>query len=154
LDCSTIIIQKLDRLARDLTVQEIIVQDIQKKGLHLVSVQEGPDLASDDPTRTMVRQIMGAVSQYEKTMIVQKLKIARERVKARDGKCEGRKSYEETDPQLIALLRGLYRKPRGGKRASCVQIARELNNRGIKTRYGKQFSPQHVNNLLVRYKIR
>ena len=39
-----------------------------------------PDAFLDDgPTATMVRQILGAVSQFEKAMLVAKLKGARER---------------------------------------------------------------------------
>src|SRR5580700_10407142 len=60
-----VIIEKLDRLARDLMVQETIIADLRKHGFEVVSVAE-PDLCSDDPTRVMVRQMMGAVAQYEK----------------------------------------------------------------------------------------
>jgi DNA invertase Pin-like site-specific DNA recombinase len=40
----------------------------------------------------MVRQILGAVSQFEKAMLVAKLKGARERKRTATGKCEGRKT--------------------------------------------------------------
>jgi DNA invertase Pin-like site-specific DNA recombinase len=46
----------------------------------------------------MVRQILGAVSQFEKAMLVAKLKGARERKHAATGKCEGRKTYAERSP--------------------------------------------------------
>src|SRR5690349_10559244 len=44
-----VIIEKLDRLARDLMVQETIIGDLRKSGFELVSVCE-PDLCSDDPS--------------------------------------------------------------------------------------------------------
>jgi hypothetical protein len=43
----TIIVEKLDRLARDLMIQEHIIQDLGKRGIKLISVTE-PDLCSDD----------------------------------------------------------------------------------------------------------
>ncbi len=93
-DVKVVIIEKLDRLARDLMVQETIIGDLRKRGIELVSVAE-PDLCSDDPSRKLVRQIFGAISEYEKAMIVLKLRGARQRMKARTGRCEGMKPYGE-----------------------------------------------------------
>jgi DNA invertase Pin-like site-specific DNA recombinase len=53
-----VIIEKLDRLARDLMVQETIIADLRKHGFRLVSVAE-PNLMANDPTRILVRQMMG-----------------------------------------------------------------------------------------------
>ena len=49
----TVIIEKLDRLARDLMIQESIIGDLRKRGFHLISVTE-PDLCSDATTRVMM----------------------------------------------------------------------------------------------------
>ena len=87
-----VLIEKLDRLARDLMVQETIIADFRKKGFELISVME-PDLLQNDPTRILMRQIFGAIAQYEKNMIVAKLRGARQRMKDRTGQCEGRKGY-------------------------------------------------------------
>jgi hypothetical protein len=43
------------------------------------------------------------------TMIVAKLRGARERVRRTKGKCEGRKSYAEAKPELVALAKQLKR---------------------------------------------
>src|SRR5690349_23102280 len=87
-----VIIEKLDRLARDLMVQESIIADLRKHSFELVSVAE-PDLMANDPTRILVRQMMGAVAEYEKSQIVLKLRGARMRKKAATGRCEGRKPF-------------------------------------------------------------
>src|SRR5215467_13512268 len=105
----TVIIERLDRLARDLMVQETIIGDLRKHGFDLISVAE-PDLLQDDPTRKLMRQIMGAIAEYEKTMIVLKLRGARQRMKAKTGRCEGRKPYgfyegEETALERMRVLR-------------------------------------------------
>src|SRR5690242_1390791 len=87
-----VLIEKLDRLARDLMVQETIIGDLRKNGFDLISVAE-PDLLQDDPSRKLMRQIFGAIAEYEKTMIVLKLRGARMRMRAKTGRCEGAKPY-------------------------------------------------------------
>ena len=59
-----VLLEKLDRLARDLMIQETIIGDLRKYGFELVSVIE-PDLCQDDPTRKLMRQIIGAIAEYE-----------------------------------------------------------------------------------------
>lgn len=97
-----VIIEKLDRLARDLMVQETIIADLRKHGFELVSVAE-PDRMANDPTRILVRQMMGAVAQYEKSQIVLKLRGARVRKRAIEGRCEGRKPYGYYEGEAVAL---------------------------------------------------
>jgi DNA invertase Pin-like site-specific DNA recombinase len=87
-----VLVERLDRLARFLTVQESILQGLKRKKFELVSVTE-PDLCSDDPPRTLMRQVLGAFSEYERSMIVLKLRGARQRMKSKAGRCEGRKPY-------------------------------------------------------------
>jgi DNA invertase Pin-like site-specific DNA recombinase len=82
----TVIVEKMDRLARDLLIQETIISDFREKGISLISAVEGSDLLDVDPTRQLVRQVLGAISEYEKTMLVQKLRVARQRKKAKTGK--------------------------------------------------------------------
>ena len=48
---------------------------------------------------------LGAISEFEKTLLVAKLKAARDRKKAATGKCGGRKSYEERSPEMVALAK-------------------------------------------------
>ena len=111
-----VIIEKLDRLARDLMVQEAIIADLRKHGFELVSVAE-PDLMANDPTRILVRQMMGAVAQYEKSQIVLKLRGARMRKRAKEGRCEGRNPYGYNDGEGAALERlGTLRGRRSGFR--------------------------------------
>jgi hypothetical protein len=50
------------------------------------------------PPSRSAKSILGAVAELDKAMTVAKLKGARNRVRRRAGKCEGRKSYAERDP--------------------------------------------------------
>jgi len=60
------------------------------QGITLLPV-DGPDYFTDEtPTAVMVRQILGAVSQFEKTSLVQKLRQARERKRLKAGVKAGR----------------------------------------------------------------
>jgi DNA invertase Pin-like site-specific DNA recombinase len=149
-----VLIEKVDRLARDLMVQEAIINDFKEHGFSLVSVTENEDLLSQDPTRKLVRQVLGAIAEYDKSMLVLKLAAARERKKRLTGKCEGRKSYAE-DPRTVMVLeeiRRLRRKPKGGRRMTFEKIAEELNAKGLRTMDGKEFTGNNVAVILHRVK--
>jgi len=45
------------------------------------------------PRAKLVRQVLGAISEFDKAMTVAKLRGARERKRREAGKCEGRKSH-------------------------------------------------------------
>jgi DNA invertase Pin-like site-specific DNA recombinase len=59
------------------------------------------ELYCDTPTAVLVRQVLGAIAQFEKASLVAKLKAARDRKRAAAGKCEGRKSWAEINPELV-----------------------------------------------------
>jgi DNA invertase Pin-like site-specific DNA recombinase len=143
---TTVVIERLDRLARDLMVQEAIIRDFQKHGFSLISVVEGPDLCGEDPYRKLIRQIMGAFAEYDKTMLVAKLRASRERMKARGQKCEGRPGYRDSEEGKAVLrkIHALRREPKYGKRRTWQQIADELNEQGVKTLDGGTWSLQRV----------
>jgi hypothetical protein len=76
----------------------------------------------------MVRQILGAVSQFEKAGLVAKLRHARDRKRAATGRCEGRRPVSA---EVIAEARRLARRsPKTGKRRSLRVIACELARLG------------------------
>src|SRR5262249_9801661 len=59
------------------------------------------------PTAVLVRQVLGAIAQFDKATLVAKLRGARNRKREEQGKCEGRKTYAERDPDLVAKAREL-----------------------------------------------
>lgn len=141
-----VLVEKLDRLARDLMIQETIIGDLRKNGFDLISVSE-PDLLKDDPSRKLMRQIFGAIAEYEKTMIVLKLRGARARSRAKNGRCEGVKpfGYFEGEPEVLARLKALRREGLGFDR-----IAAALNQENVPTRTGKPWHGVVVNRILSR----
>jgi DNA invertase Pin-like site-specific DNA recombinase len=142
----TVLVERLDRVARDLMVQESIIADFKRKGLTILSVNE-PDLCSDDPSRVLMRQMLGAFFQYEKTLLVAKLKGARIRAKAAYGKCEGRKPYgtREGEGYVIEIIR----KHRAAGMAM-DKIAEKLNEAGHRPRSGTKWYGSSVRNVLLR----
>ena len=75
-----LVVHTLDRLARSLTVQEAALQQVWSAGGRVFTVDQGEVLADDpeDPVRTFVRQVLGAVSQLEAGMIARRLRRGRQ----------------------------------------------------------------------------
>jgi DNA invertase Pin-like site-specific DNA recombinase len=142
-----VLIEKLDRLARDLMVQETLLGELQKAGFELIAVEE-PDLCKDDPTRVLLRQFMGALSQYEKTMIVRKLRGARIRMRKAVGRCEGAKPYG-TLPGEAEVVGRMNELRASGKGFDAIAIT--LNGEGIPPRRGTQWFGSAVNKILSRH---
>jgi len=149
-----IVIERLDRLARDLMVQEILLAEFRKRDVVVIEADGGNDLTvgSTDPTATLIRQVLGAVSQFEKSVLVLKLRAARQRTKRTTGKCEGRKAYGELpgETEIVERIRQLRRKPVLGDRLSFAAIAKVLNADGVPTRSGGQWRPSTIGQILGR----
>jgi DNA invertase Pin-like site-specific DNA recombinase len=145
----TIVIEKLDRLARDLMVSETIIADIQKQRFNLISVAE-PDLCSTDPSRKLVRQIFSAIAEYDRAMTVLKLRGARQRMKAKTGRCEGQLAFGMKAGER-PTLDGILSKHAAGMNSKNIAIW--LNASGIHTRGGGHWHPSTVAKILHRHTV-
>jgi site-specific DNA recombinase len=150
----TILVESLDRLARDVMVQSLLLSKLAQHGITLIDCVTGEDVTtamSEDPMRKALIQIQSVFSELEKSRLVSKLRRAREAKKEATGKCEGRKAFGEKDgeSEVLELMRSLRRK-RDGKRMSFVRIAEELNSRKVPTRTGAQWHTTTVANILTR----
>jgi DNA invertase Pin-like site-specific DNA recombinase len=141
-----VLIEKLDRLARDLMVQESVIADLHKNNFELISVQE-PDLMAKDPTRVLVRQMLGAVAQYDKSQIVAKLRGARMRKRTAEGRCEGRKPFGFYDGENIVIDRIKALRAEG---LGFDRIAARLNEEGVKPRTRGRWHGVAVNRIISR----
>jgi DNA invertase Pin-like site-specific DNA recombinase len=136
----SLVFLRLDRLARDLLVQEGLIADFRKRGLQVISIEE-PDLLSNDPTRKLFRQMKGMLAEYEKGIITARMSAGRiKKVEAGGGYAGGNVAFgfEVTGdkyrpiPREIAIVKEimrLRRKPRQGNRLSYQKIANLLNER-------------------------
>jgi hypothetical protein len=90
--------------------------------------------------------MMGAVAQYEKSQIVLKLRGARLRKRAKEGRCEGRKpfGFYEGEDEALKRIKALRAEGLGFDR-----IAARLNEEGVPTRTGKPWHGVVVNRILT-----
>lgn len=142
----TILVEKLDRVARVVLVQELIMRDLKKRGIRMLT-SAGDDTEDEQPERVMFRQMLGVFASYERTMIVLKLRAARQRKKAAAGRCEGRKPYGSKDGERACLEQ--MRQMRG-KGMLFRDIAADLNQVGFLTRYGRPWLGATVCRILGR----
>lgn len=130
-----LIIEKCDRLARDLIAGELIIRMLAKSGWQVISAETGEDLtASISPTSILMRQMQGAFAEFDKRNIVARLRAAREQKRKTYGRCEGRKAF--ADAKTLNRIKVLSRK-RDGKKPTLQAIADALNNEGLLTASGK-----------------
>ena len=149
---TAIIVENSSRFARDVVVQETGYRLLTKEGFTLVAADDPDAFTADTPTQDLVRQILGAVSQFEKANLVAKLKAARDRLSRERGcdrRIEGRKGYRETNPELMREAKRLARRsPKTGHKRSLRAIATELAAGGHTTAAGKPFSASQVQRLI------
>src|SRR3954447_25193078 len=141
----TVLVEDASRFARDLVTQELGLLALIGRGVRVLTVS-GDDLTNtNDPFKVAMRQIAGAFAQLEKTRLVGKLKAARERKRAAGTKVEGRKSHAELRPEVVILVKRLYRaSPKTGKRRSLREIAAELAQIGHLNERSKPYAAQSI----------
>lgn len=138
----SLVFLRLDRLARDLMIQEGLIADFARRGLQVISIEE-PDLLSSEPTRKLFRQMKGMLAEYEKGIITARMSAGRiKKVETGGGYAGGNVAYGfdvsgnryrpvHKQIMIVREILKLRRKPKHGKRMSYEKIARLLNNRGV-----------------------
>jgi len=145
----TIIVESPDRFARDLMVQLAGHDMLKEKGITLIAASAPTFFVEDTPTAVLVRQVLGAVAQFEKATTVAKLAAARKRKRMANGKCEGRKSLAETNPEAVALAKSLARKrPKGGQ-MSLRAVSAAMAAQGFLNERGQPFNHKSVAAMLA-----
>lgn len=147
-----LIVASLDRLARSLTVQEAVLQTVWGAGGRVFSSETGEVLADDpdDPMRTFVRQVIGALSQLEAGMISRRLRRGREHKALNGGYAYGAPRYgrraeggalvtDEKEREVEVRIR----QPRA-RGESFRRIASTLNGEGVPSKRGGLWHPQTV----------
>jgi DNA invertase Pin-like site-specific DNA recombinase len=145
----TIVVETANRFARDLIVQETGWRFLQGLGVTLVAADSPDSFLDSTPTAVLIRQVLGAVSQFEKAALVAKLKAARERKKAQTGKCGGRRSVAELSPATVALAKKLARYPINRRKRSLRDISAELMKAGHVTRNGTPYAATAVAKMIA-----
>lgn len=135
-----VLVEDASRFARDLAVQIAGHDLLKSKGIQLVPVN-APDYFTDEtPTATMVRSILGAVSQFEKEALVLKLRKARDRVRAENGRCEGNPAWKCAPAAVVAAAKAM--------RASGLSLRSIAGFLEPNASTGKPYTAQGVKHLL------
>jgi DNA invertase Pin-like site-specific DNA recombinase len=149
-----IVVERADRLSRDLIVSELLLRKWQKIGIQAFDAESGTDITAGDlmnPTAKMIRQILAVMSEFDKCSLVLKMKVAKDKIRAETGRCEGVKpfGYLPGESDALARMRQLRRKPVGkSKRMSFARIAEELQAEGYPSRSGKPWAASSVRDIL------
>jgi DNA invertase Pin-like site-specific DNA recombinase len=137
----TVLVETANRFARDLIVQEMGWKRLQDLGIELIAVDSPTAFLEDTPTAILIRQILGAVAQFDRAMNCAKLASGRARKKAITGKkVEGRKSWVEMNPALVERARAL----RLTNKLSYPQVAIQLEREGFVGLNGQRLTRQQV----------
>lgn len=158
---TVVVVYRLDRLARDLILQEQLIAECRRHGAELASCSptEAAFIGDDDadPSRKMVRQIIGAVSEWEKSMVRLRLQSGRKR-KAQSGgyagygaPAYGQRSEagelvaNEDETALVARITALHTEG-----VSLRGIATTLTEEGFLPRRGKAWHPMVLSRIVAR----
>jgi DNA invertase Pin-like site-specific DNA recombinase len=153
-----VVVYRLDRLARDLVLQEQLLAEVHRAGgqVFSTSAAEQHYLVDDpdDPSRRLIRQVLGAVNEYERSMISLRLRSGRRRKAELGGfaygsprfgtKTVGRELIDDESEQVVlARMRELRD---GG--ASLRGIATILTEEGATPRRSDRWHPTTVQRAL------
>jgi DNA invertase Pin-like site-specific DNA recombinase len=97
----TLVVYKIDRLARSIKDLTNIVGDLQERGIGLVFIKEQIDFSTS--TGKLMFGMLGVIAEFEKDLINERTAEGRERAKAK-GTHMGRKGKSEKDVQKALKL--------------------------------------------------
>jgi DNA invertase Pin-like site-specific DNA recombinase len=142
----TIIVEDASRFARDLIVQLTGHDYLKGLGVTLIAANAPDHFLEDTPTAPLIRQVLGAIAQFEKANLVAKLKAARDRKKAKTGKGEGRHSMLERNPYVVQEAKRMRQER---PQCSLREIAESLASQGhVAKQSGNPFSASVVQRML------
>jgi DNA invertase Pin-like site-specific DNA recombinase len=153
------VVRELERLSRDVLVQEQLMRDVWGQGKEVLSTAPSEaDLRDDpeDPTRRLIRIIIGAVHAHNRDMTVLRMQRGKRRKQQRGGYLGGtaRYGYHPVDKELTPdqaerdVARRIRRLHRGG--LSIRKIADQLNAEQVPAKRGGPWHPTIVARVLRR----
>lgn len=153
-------VARLDRLARDLILQEQLLAEVRRLGGRILSAADGEQGVVDDdpadPSRRLIRQILGAVSEYERALVRLRLMSGRARKAEAGGYAGGappfgqqavhRKLEPLADEQAtLARIRELR-----SKGLSLRDLSDQLSSEGLRPKRGHRWHPESLRRVLAR----
>jgi DNA invertase Pin-like site-specific DNA recombinase len=157
-----IVVFEPSRIARRIVVQETLLSLIWSQGLKVFSTTTG-ELSEDedDPTKIMIRQILGVIAEFDHRTTVKKLQAGRIVKSAQGGYIGGTPAFgmtvegsgknaklvqDEVESQVVADIVQEFHNGR-----SYNGIAQMLNLGGYKTKRGKNWTAVQVSRIIKRH---
>lgn len=157
LNATMLVVEKVDRLARDLIEGELILREFRRVGVKVVEAEGGTDLTDGDanPTATLIRQVIGAVAEFEKSALVAKLRGARDRKRRSGGHPCGAHKFgvhpeRPEEAATLVRIRELRRKRAGRKPATLREVASVLNAECRASRSGRAWTATMLRDVMRR----
>lgn len=150
------------RIARRIVVQETLLTLIWGQGLKVFATTVG-ELSEDedDPTKIMIRQILGVIAEFDHRTTVKKLQAGRLIKSSQGGYIGGaaayglrvvgigKNSHLVPDATEVAVIEEMRLRHSNGE--GLTAIAESLNGRQIPTRQGKLWAATQVSRILARF---
>lgn len=159
-DATAVVVYRLDRLARDLVLQETLLADVRRMGADVFSTSpsEAAYLGDDpdDPSRKLIRQVLGAVNEYERAMVRLRLRGGRRRKAELGGFAFGSPPFGQraVDHELVAdddeqrTLARIEELHQSG--ASLRAMADVLTAEGYRPKRSDRWHPQSLSRIVAR----
>jgi len=146
----TLLVQKRDRLVRDVFIAIMIERQVAQVGARLVSAA-GEGTADDEPSSVLLRRVLDSFNEYERAMIRVRTVAAMLALKRR-GMRRGNVPYGFTldadrkrlhvAPAELAIIDEITARVQAGEPLRAV--AADLTRRGVPTKRGRPWSFQSV----------
>lgn len=162
---SQLLVYRMDRLARDVLLGETLIRELQRAGVRVVSVNEA--MLDDSLMGQLMRSILMAFAQYERSVIALRTKAARRLKVSELGSYHGggvpygyRPAGTKRDPghgelvvdeQAAEAVRLAFDLREQGR--TMAEIAESLNREGYRTAKGAVFGPTQVMRILRRREV-
>jgi DNA invertase Pin-like site-specific DNA recombinase len=153
-----VIVHKIDRLARNLIDYATIKAILKQKGIRLISVSEPFD---DNPVGHLLENIIASISEWYSANLGEEIKKSNME-KLRQGewphkppfgyksvKGENNRIKHIMDLEKAPLIRQLFELFSTGK-YSLRTLSEEMGERGLRTAYGRIYSPEAIKKLLTK----
>ncbi len=157
-DIDVVLVHKIDRLARNLVDYATIKAILKQKGIKLLSVSEPFD---DNPVGNLLENIIASISEWYSANLGEEIKKSNW-AKLSRGEWPhkppiGYKSVKEEDKRVqhlpddgtAPLVRQAFELFATGDH-SLNTLSEEMAERGLKTRYGRRYTPELMKTLLMR----
>ena len=148
------------RLARRSVVQETLLGLVWNAGLRVFTTTADELSADDDPTRILIRQILGVIAEFDHRTTVKRLQSGRRHAMASGRFGGGVPAYGMTvvgagksarivhDPVESKTVEEIVRRRNNGE--TFQAIADSLNRRQVPTKRGGQWLPMQVSRVFTR----